>query len=123
MTSPQLVAGWVAEKGTRSTAPPRRPRSSSSSSWSLRSSSRPGGTQSYATQLLWKFNPNTVVERSSTTTGRRLVEHPLVSAAHSREPVSTKGTLQTVDLSNVKTFVPAYDRDRGSFVGVYREDK
>jgi len=27
-----------------------------------------------------------------------------------------------VDLANVKTFVPVYDRDRGSFVGVYRKE-
>ena len=79
-----------------------------------------GGTQPYTTQLVWKFNPNTVAGEFYDDWGR-LCEHPLVFSRASRETVSGKGTLQTVDLGNVKTFVPAYDRDRGSFVGVYRK--
>lgn len=79
-----------------------------------------GGTQSYATQLVWKFNPNTVASEFCDDWGR-LAEHPLVFCRASRESISAKGTLQTVDLANVKTFVPVYDRDRGSFVGVYRK--
>jgi S-DNA-T family DNA segregation ATPase FtsK/SpoIIIE len=79
-----------------------------------------GGTQAYATQLVWKFSPNTVATEFCDDWAR-LTEHPLVFSRASRETISTKGTLQTVDLSNVKTFVPAYDRDRGSFIGVYRK--
>ncbi len=78
-----------------------------------------GGTQAYATQLVWRFNPDTVASEFYEDWGR-LREHPLVFCRAGRETVSAKGTLQTVDLWNVKTFVPAYDRDRGSFVGVYR---
>lgn len=78
-----------------------------------------GGTQIYSTQLIWKFNPNTVVSQFYDDWSR-LVEHPLVFCRAKRELISAKGRFQTVDLSSVRTFVPAYDRDRGSFVPVYR---
>jgi S-DNA-T family DNA segregation ATPase FtsK/SpoIIIE len=79
-----------------------------------------GGTQTYSTQLIWKFNPNTVVSQFYDDWSR-LLEHPLVFCRGNRDLISAKGRFQTVDLSNVRTFVPAYDRDRGSFVPVYRE--
>lgn len=79
-----------------------------------------GSVQSYMTQLIWKYNPNNVTSQFYEDWSR-LIEHPLVVCRANREAVSAKGTLQTVDLSNVKTFVPTYDRYRGSFVGVYRK--
>jgi S-DNA-T family DNA segregation ATPase FtsK/SpoIIIE len=79
-----------------------------------------GGSQSYSTQLLWKYDPNSVSSQF-VDDWSRLTEHPLVQCRAHQEPVSTKGKLQTVDLANVKTFVPAYDRDRGSFVSVYKK--
>ncbi|OFV84187.1 MAG: hypothetical protein A2W26_09485 [Acidobacteria bacterium RBG_16_64_8] len=79
-----------------------------------------GGSQTYSTQLIWKFNPNTVVSQFYDDWSR-LLEHPLVLCRANRELISAKGRFQTVDLSNVRTFVPAYDRDRGSFVSVYRQ--
>jgi S-DNA-T family DNA segregation ATPase FtsK/SpoIIIE len=79
-----------------------------------------GGTQSYSTQLLWKYDPNSVSSQL-VDDWNRLADNPLVYCRAHQEPVSTKGMLQTVDLSNVRTFVPAYDRDRGSFVSVYKK--
>jgi len=79
-----------------------------------------GGTQAYSTQLIWKFNPNTVASQFNEDWSR-LEEHPLVFCRANRELISGKGRFQTVDLSNVKTFMPAYDRDRGSFVSVYKK--
>lgn len=79
-----------------------------------------GGMQSYMTQMIWKYNLNNVSSQFYDDWSR-LIEHPLVLCRANREAVSAKGTLQTVDLSNVKTFVPTYDRYRGSFVGVYRK--
>lgn len=79
-----------------------------------------GGLQSYMTQLIWKYNPNNVTSQFYEDWSR-LIEHPIVVCRANREAVSSKGTLQTVDLSSVKTFVPTYDRYRGSFVGVYRK--
>ncbi len=77
-------------------------------------------TQVYSTQMIWKFNPN-AVSSEFTEDLSRLEEHPLVSCRAVRELVSGKGRCQTVDLANVKTFVPAYDKDRGSFVSVYKK--
>lgn len=79
-----------------------------------------GGTQSYSTQLIWNFNPSTVASQFNEDWSR-LEEHPLVFCRTNRELISPKGRYQTVDLSNVKTFVPAFDKDRGSFVAVYKK--
>lgn len=79
-----------------------------------------GGAETYSTQLIWKFNPNSVASQFYDDWSR-LLEHPLVLCRASRELISAKGRFQTVNLSNVRTFVPAYDRDRGSFVSVYRQ--
>jgi S-DNA-T family DNA segregation ATPase FtsK/SpoIIIE len=72
-------------------------------------------------QLLWRFNPNTVATELAPD-WNRLVEHPLVYASAHREPVSGKGQVQSVDLSNARTFVAAFDKDRGSFVSAYRKE-
>lgn len=79
-----------------------------------------GGTQSYSTQLIWKYHPNAVSSQFVDDLSR-LSEHPLVQCRAHQEPVGVKGKLQTVDLANVRTFVPVFDRDRGSFVSVYRK--
>lgn len=81
-----------------------------------------GTAQNYSTQLVWKFNPNTVASQFDEDWAR-LEEHPLVFCRATRETVSSKGKYQTVDLADRRTFVPAFDRDRGSFVSVYRKDK
>ena len=78
-----------------------------------------GGGQSYTTQLIWKFNPNTVASEFSDDLSR-LEEHPLVFCRASRESFGAKARSQTVDLSNVRTFVPTFGRDRGSFVALYK---
>lgn len=79
-----------------------------------------GGTETYSTQVIWKFNPNSV-SSEFTEDWSRLTEHPLVFCRAVRELMSGKGRYQTVDLANVKTFVPSYDKDRGSFVSVYKK--
>ena len=78
-----------------------------------------GGGQSYTTQLIWKFNPNAVASEFSDDLSR-LEEHPLVFCRASRESFGAKARSQTVDLSNVRTFVPTFGRDRGSFVALYK---
>lgn len=80
-----------------------------------------GGTQKYSTQMLWKFNPNTVAGEFAED-WRRLAVHPFVRCSASRDPINNKGQFQTVDLSNVKTFVPAFGQDRGSFVPAYKRE-
>ncbi|MDA7979459.1 MAG: DUF87 domain-containing protein [Pirellulales bacterium] len=81
-----------------------------------------GDTQSSSTQLIWMFDPDAV---TSEFVGdwRRLQEKPLIRCQTDLDPISTKGHYQAIDLSNVKTFVPSYDRNRGSFVAVYRKER
>jgi S-DNA-T family DNA segregation ATPase FtsK/SpoIIIE len=78
-----------------------------------------GGDDKYQTQLIWKFNPNNATSEFAPD-WERLNCHPLVFCTASREPVSAKGQFQSVDLFDVRTFVPVYDKDRGSFVAVYK---
>ena len=81
----------------------------------------PGKSEVYAAQMVWRFDPNSVIagfEQDWT----RLAEHPFVSCGAHRKPLNIKGQFQTVDLSNVLTFVPAFGKDRGTFVGVYKKN-
>ncbi|MFO0590498.1 MAG: FtsK/SpoIIIE domain-containing protein [Polyangiaceae bacterium] len=80
-----------------------------------------GTVQPSTTRLVWKFNPNTAASQFYDD-WNRLVEHPLVFSQATRDPVSTKGRFQTVDLANVKTFVAVFARDRGSFVSAYKKE-
>lgn len=79
-----------------------------------------GGTEKYSTQLVWVFDPNSV-ETEFYNDFMRLSQHALVFCGITREPVSTKGEFQPLDLTNVRSFASAYGRDRGSFVSVYKK--
>ncbi len=79
-----------------------------------------GGSSAYTSQLVWKFDPNTVAGEFCGDWSR-LKEHPLITCRANRVLFSAKGRFQTVDLSNVKTFQPVHDRDRGSFVPAYKK--
>lgn len=70
-------------------------------------------------QMIWKFESESVVSGFEQD-WLRLVEHPLVYCIAHRRPLPGKGQFQTVDLSNVGTFVPAFGRERGSFVSAYK---
>jgi S-DNA-T family DNA segregation ATPase FtsK/SpoIIIE len=50
-----------------------------------------------------------------------LVENPLVLCQANRELISGKGRFQSIDLKDVRTLLPTYDKDRGSLVAVYRK--
>ena len=117
---PKLVTEWAQQKNTNLNRSTAKVAIQLKFVLELECDVSTGGTQSYSTQLIWKFDPN-AVSSQLVDDWNRLAEHPLVYCRAHQEPVSTKGTLQTVDLSNVKTFVPAYDRDRGSFVAVYKK--
>jgi S-DNA-T family DNA segregation ATPase FtsK/SpoIIIE len=81
-----------------------------------------GNSQTYSTQLVWKYDPNAVTSQFADDWAR-LEEHPLVCCRANRELMSGKGRFQTVDLSNVKTFVPTFGKNRGSFVSIYSKQK
>lgn len=78
-----------------------------------------GATETYSKQLIWKFNPN-AVSSELYPDWERLTKHPLVRCLAHREMVSGKGRFQSIDLEDVKTLQPTYDKDRGSLVSVYQ---
>jgi len=78
--------------------------------------------QSYATQLLWSFNPNGICSQMPSD-WERLLEHPFLLSRVSREPVSKKGKLQAIDLEDVSTFEPVFRQERGSLIPRYDREK
>ena len=82
----------------------------------------PGTTETFHKQLLWVYAPNAVA-RELPGDWVRLAEHPLVRCHVNREPVSSKGRFQSLDLRNVRTLYPAYGQDRGSFVASYKKEQ
>jgi S-DNA-T family DNA segregation ATPase FtsK/SpoIIIE len=74
-----------------------------------------------STQLIWQFDSSTVASEF-VADWKRLQKNPLVRCQTDLDPISAKGIYQAVDLSNVKTFVPSYDRNRGSFVAAYKKE-
>ena len=78
-------------------------------------------TAKHATQLIWEFDLSSITTQFHSDFNR-LVEHPLVFCHTTREPISTKGEFQPLNLSNVKSFGPAYGNERGSFIAIYQED-
>ena len=78
-------------------------------------------TESYSKQLVWKFNADAISSELYHDWGR-LLDHPLVSCRANRELVGGKGRFQSIDLKNVRTLLPTYDKDRGSLVAVFRKE-
>jgi S-DNA-T family DNA segregation ATPase FtsK/SpoIIIE len=80
-----------------------------------------GQSEAYSKQLIWKFNPDAITSEMHHDWAR-LAEHPLVFCRANREIVSGKGRFQSIDLKDVRTLLPTYDKDRGSLVAVYRKE-
>ena len=78
-----------------------------------------GGIEIYSTQLIWQFDQNEVI-REFEADWLRLREHPLVYCRVTRKAAGSKGQAQTVDLSNVKSLMPVYGQESGSFVAAYK---
>ena len=72
-------------------------------------------------QLIWKYSPNSISSQLCSD-WERLVKTPLVVCSADRETVSTKGKVQWIDLRDVRSLRPSYDRDRGTLVSVYAKD-
>ena len=80
-----------------------------------------GISVSYSKQLVWRFNPN-AISSEFYPDWERLVKNPLIRCEAQRELVSGKGRFQSIDLENVQTLMPSYDKDRGSLVPVYQKE-
>ena len=73
-------------------------------------------------QLVWKYDPNSITCEFPGD-WMRLPKHPLVNCTVNREPFSSKGRYQSLDLRNVRTLYPAYGQDRGSLVPIYKKEQ
>ena len=80
-----------------------------------------GHENTISKQLLWTFNPNAVAAELPGDWSR-LEKNPFVRVFASRETISGKGNVQSVDLKESKTLHASYAQDRGSFVPVYNKD-
>ncbi len=80
-----------------------------------------GAVETSSTQLIWQYDPNSVASEF-VEDWKRLKKNPLVRCQTDLDPISSKGIYQAIDLSNVRTFVPSYDRNRGSFVAAYKKE-
>jgi len=79
-----------------------------------------GKSEKYSTQLVWNYDPDTVASQF-VKDWMRLKSKPFVRCIANRNPTNTKGQFQSIDLSNVKTFMSAFGKDHGSFVAVYKK--
>lgn len=78
------------------------------------------GADAYSVQLIWQFNPDGI-NREFAEDWERLTRQPLLLSRVSREPVSKKGKLQAIDLSDVSTLMAVFRQDRGSLVKAYND--
>ncbi len=66
-------------------------------------------------QLIWTGRPD-AIGLSLPDDLERLAKRPLTTCSVARQPVSRKGSLQSISLSDVATLQPAYRQDSGSLV-------
>ncbi|MFD2670966.1 FtsK/SpoIIIE domain-containing protein [Marinicrinis sediminis] len=77
-----------------------------------------GSKQKNEVKLVWQGNPNEIgLELHDDL--RRLADNPFSYSSVSQNPVSKKGKLQGLSLSDVGTIQAVFGQDRGSLVGVY----
>lgn len=88
----------------------------------LETTTEGGSVQACSSQLVWRFAANAVTSQLADD-WQRLSGHPLLMCRAAREFTGHKAQSKAIDLSDVRTFVPAYDRDRGSFVPTYKADR
>ena len=87
----------------------------------LTAESGSGGIQPPSVQLVWQYEPNSVACQL-TDDWQRLTQNPFLECRAAREFSGAKAKTRTVDLSDVRTFIPAYSRDRGSFIPGYKQE-
>ncbi len=81
-----------------------------------------GATSTASAQLIWKYRPD-VISSQLADDWERLSQHPFVALRCGREPGTSGRRPGSIDLSDVRTLVPGYDRDRGSLVPTYRRER
>lgn len=92
-------------------------------SFELETTDADGGSAPPAqAQLIWKYRPS-AISSQLTDDWKRLEEHPLLLARVGREPGAAGQSSGAIDLTDIKTLTPAFDRDRGSLLPAYRKER
>lgn len=81
-----------------------------------------GGASSASAQLIWKYRPDAVFSQLADD-WERLEANPFLLGRVAREPAYAGRRAGAVDLDDVRSLVPAYDRDRGSLLPTYRRER
>ena len=81
-----------------------------------------GSIETFSKQLIWTFNPSSV-NSELYADWLRLVEHPFLKCLATRELVNSKGRTQTIDLRDIRTLLPTFDKDRGSLIPAYKRER
>ena len=81
-----------------------------------------GDASVVSAQLVWRYNPDNIASQL-TDDWERLEAHPLLLGRAAREAAFAGRRAGAVDLDNVRSLVPTYDRDRGSLLPTYRRER
>jgi S-DNA-T family DNA segregation ATPase FtsK/SpoIIIE len=81
-----------------------------------------GSMETFSKQMIWTFNPSSV-NSELYADWLRLVEHPFLECRATRELVNSKGRSQTIDLRDIRTLLPTFDKDRGSLIPAYKRER
>lgn len=83
-----------------------------------------GDTESedHAVQVIWSFDPDSVCSAFADDL-MRVAKNPFLKSEVTCESVSVKGRIQSIDLTDVRTFMPVYGQARGSLVPAYKGER
>ena len=119
---PKLVEGWRKKSGRKLNRSVAKAAMQLKFTLELEVETDTGDIQTCSVQLVWQYEPKSAACQL-TDDWQRLTQHPFLDCRAAREFAGAKAKARTVDLSDVKTFVPAFDRDRGSFIPVFKPDR
>ena len=81
-----------------------------------------GGSSSASAQLIWRFRPDAISSQFHDD-WERLEANPFLLGRAARESAYAGRRAGTIDLDDVRSLVPAYDRDRGSLLPTYKRER
>ena len=119
---PKLVEGWREKGGRNFNRSVAKAALQLKFTLELETETDTGDIQTCSAQLVWQYEPSSAACQL-TDDWQRLTHRPFLACYAAREFAGAKAKARTVDLSDIKTFVPAFDRDRGSFIPVYKPDR
>lgn len=119
---PALVERWRQSSRTTLNRSTARPALQLKFILELETKSAEGDLHLCSAQLIWRFELKSVISQLVDDWGR-LTKHPLTYCGTMREAARDGVSPRYIDLSDVRSFHPAHDRDRGTFVPAYKPQR